>query len=56
MTYPTKQALTALNRALHLPATGREQDWDIELAGRTGQVSLFPTSKLTRLTKMRNLP
>lgn len=32
MTYPTKEAITALNQALHLPATGREQDWDIELA------------------------
>lgn len=32
MTYPTKEAMAALNQALRLPATGREQDWDIELA------------------------
>lgn len=32
MTYPTKGAMASLNRALNLPATGREQDWDIELA------------------------
>ena len=32
MTYPTKEAMAALNQALHLPATGQEQDWDIELA------------------------
>lgn len=32
MTYLTKGAMTALNQALRLPATGREQDWDIELA------------------------
>jgi hypothetical protein len=29
--YLTIEAITSLNRALHLPATGREQDWDIEL-------------------------
>lgn len=28
----TKDAVTFLNQALHLPATGREQDWDLELA------------------------
>lgn len=32
MTYPTKEAITSLNRVLSLPATGREQDWDVELA------------------------
>ena len=32
MTYPAKKAMAALNQALRLPATGREQDWDIELA------------------------
>lgn len=32
MTHPTKEAVAALNEALHLPAAGREQDWDIELA------------------------
>ena len=32
MTYPTKEAMTVLNQALRLPATGRKQDWDIELA------------------------
>ncbi len=32
MTYPTKEAMAALNQALRLPATGQEQDWDIELA------------------------
>ena len=32
MTYLTKEAVTALNQALRLPATGREQDWDIEMA------------------------
>ena len=32
MTYPTKEVMATLNRVLHLPATGREQDWDIELA------------------------
>ncbi len=32
MTYLTKQAMTVLNQALRLRATGREQDWDIELA------------------------
>lgn len=30
--YLTKEAMTFLDQALHLPATGREQDWDIELA------------------------
>jgi hypothetical protein len=30
--YPTKNAIVFLNKALNLPATGREQDWDIELA------------------------
>lgn len=28
----TKEAAAALNQALRLPATGREQDWDVELA------------------------
>ena len=32
MAYPTKEAMATLNQALRLPATGREQDWDIELA------------------------
>lgn len=30
--FPTKDAIAHLNQALRLPATGREQDWDIELA------------------------
>ena len=28
----TKQAIISLNQAFHLPVTGREQDWDLELA------------------------
>ena len=32
MTCLPKEAITALNQALRLPATGREQDWEIELA------------------------
>jgi hypothetical protein len=28
----TQSAIEFLNEALHLPASGREQDWDIELA------------------------
>jgi hypothetical protein len=30
--YLTKEAIRFLDKALNLPATGREQDWDIELA------------------------
>lgn len=30
--FPTREATTFLNEVLHLPTTGREQDWDIELA------------------------
>ena len=43
MTYPTKEAMATLNSALHLPATGREQDWDIELADpdRTGEFTTY---------------
>jgi hypothetical protein len=43
MTYPTKEAITTLNRVLHLPATGREQDWDIELADpdRTSEFTAY---------------
>ncbi|MET0310296.1 MAG: hypothetical protein ABW023_16440 [Sphingomonas sp.] len=29
---PTQKAVTYLNRALALPATGAEQDWELELA------------------------
>lgn len=32
MIHPTREAIATLNRVLHLPATGREQDWNIELA------------------------
>lgn len=32
MTHQTKAAMTTLNLALRLPASGREQDWEIELA------------------------
>ena len=36
MNYILKQsAIEYLNRLLHLPATGKEQDWDIELADAT---------------------
>jgi hypothetical protein len=30
--YLTKQAIISLNQVFHLPVTGREQDWDLELA------------------------
>lgn len=51
MTYPTKEAMAPLNRALNLPATGREQDWDIEAADpyRAGEfVAYFETHALDR--------
>lgn len=32
MRFRTAQAINNLNNALKLPATGQEQDWDIELA------------------------
>ena len=30
--FPTAQAISRLNRELHLPASGHEQDWEVELA------------------------
>lgn len=33
--YLTKHAMLFLNKALNLPATGQEQDWDIELADKS---------------------
>ena len=54
MTYPTKEAVAALNQALHLPATGREQDWDIELADpdRVGEfVAYFESHPLSESEK-----
>ena len=38
--FPTKEAICSLNSKLSLPATGLEQDWEIELADRT-RVSEF---------------
>ena len=48
MIHPTKEAIAALNQALHLPATGREQDWDIELADpdRVGEFVAYFESHL----------
>ncbi|RFM25816.1 hypothetical protein [Deminuibacter soli] len=46
----TKAAITALNELLQLPATGNEQDWEVELADKNriaGFVNVAHTANLS---------